>query len=188
MDQRRLVLVGVGIAALALLGLGLLIAQDDGAAPDRPPPPKVERPRPTPSTVPAPAPQFTRVQVPAPAGVDRPDFPAVRPEPADLAPDEYRAMNYAMDDVINGAREVCIRPWIDATDEPLTAEFVFDAVLYDGRMFDFGLRSLSAEVPGDVMDCMRDQAWFSEWPDFDLRGQLMLQRKVEVQNEAERFR
>jgi hypothetical protein len=185
MDQRVVVGLGIGAAVFAIVLLGLLIAQDTGGEVDELDPPApvvVAEPRPAQEV--RPAPQYTRVAVTAPEGLAPTEPMPKRPAPADVGPDEYRAMNYAMDDVIGGAREECIQPWLDRTPDALTSEFVFDAVLYDGRMVDFGLRSLSSEVPAEVMGCIRDQAWYSDWPDFDIEGQMTLQRSVEVQNRA----
>jgi hypothetical protein len=186
MDQRVLVGLGMAAAVVAVLLLGLLIAQDTGSqvAEAPAPAPVAPAPAPPPPVGTAPAPRFARVAVTAPPDVAPTEPLPERPVAADVGPEQYREMNYAMDDVINDAREECIRPWLDRTPEARKAEFVFDAVLYDGRMYDFGLRSLSTEVPGEVMSCIRDQAWYGEWPDFELKGQLTLQRSVEIPNRA----
>lgn len=186
MDNRVLVWGGLGLAALAFLLLALLIAQDTGGELEAADPVVVAVPEPREAPEVAAAPRYARVPVPAPDGVERPEPPPVRPPSADVTPDEYRAMNYAMDDVIRNARQACIEPWLDETMSALEAEFVFDAVLYDGRMYDFGLRSLSSDVPAPVMDCMRDQAWYGDWPDFDIRGELTLQRSITAKNQAAR--
>jgi hypothetical protein len=93
-------------------------------------------------------------------------------------------MNFAVDGVLRAARTECLEPWLDQTaSEPggqLPAEFVFDAVLHDGRMVDMGFRSLEREVPTDVIQCVADKAWYAEWPEWDLQGELRLQRSITV--------
>ncbi|HHO53819.1 MAG TPA: hypothetical protein ENK18_23840 [Deltaproteobacteria bacterium] len=178
MDRRLTLLAAIG-SLVAVLLLGALIAQDTTPDPPIAPPPVASSVAPS-----APAPRATRVQLPRPADVQLPEPPREPPAPAELTPDDRRRMNYAMNDVLIEAREACILPWIDGLEEPLKAEFVLDAVLYDGHLYDVGIRSLDLEMPTSVRDCIADKAWYGDWPSWDLQGELRLQRSVAYRNAA----
>lgn len=177
---RRPALAGaILVAVLLAVGLGLALWPDTG--PDVTPAP-TPAPRPAVPEPPPPAPPLaanTRVQVRPPPGVEPPQMPDERPEPAPITPDDRRTMNYAMDDVIKNARAECLDDWI--TEEGAPTELVFDGVLYDGRLVDFGMRSLGPQVPESVVECVADAVWYGDWPEWDLRGELRLQRSIEVQ-------
>ena len=93
-------------------------------------------------------------------------------------------MNYAVDDVLKLAREDCLVPWLSemqsSEGELEPAEIVMDVVLYDGQMADITFRSLTYDVPRDVVDCVAERAWSAEWPSWDLSGELRLQRSASV--------
>jgi hypothetical protein len=181
--DKRLVIGGIGALVVAILLLGLLIAQDTGPdLGDVPPAPEVQvEPRPDPGPV---ASKAVRHALKPPADIEPPEPPDERPAEAAVTPDDRRAMNYAVDHVLRAARDECIVPWLDTIPEPTNAEFVFDAVLYDGQLYDVGLRSLSLDMPGEVVDCVADRAWYADWPTWDLGGELRLQRQVEYRNAA----
>jgi hypothetical protein len=168
--DRRLV-IGGGLVVAALLGLALIVALAPDTGPDVPEPAPRAAPRPV-------APDSARVRIRPPKGVEAPEPPDERPEPAKVTPDLRREMNYAMDGVIRTARRECVDAWVaDAGG----AELVFDAVLYDGRLVDFGLRSLGEPLPDDVVACVADAVWYGDWPEWDLPGEMRLQRSVELE-------
>lgn len=175
----RVVLGGVGVALLAAL-LWVLIAQDT----DVPEAETVAVATPEKRPADAPVQMATRAKVPRPEGIDEPEWPEERPPPTTITPDDKRKMNYAVDDVLRDAREECILPWIDDLPDPLEAEFVFDAVLWDGQLYEAGIRSLNAEIPQDVLTCIGDKVWIREWPTWELNGELRLQRAISYRNEA----
>ncbi len=186
MNQRALVVAGAAVVAVVLL-LGL-IAQDTEIDPSEVDVPEVE-------AEPAPA-EVDVVEVPAPpepsrgGPLQRPDdvpegdFPEEAPPPADITPDVKRDMNYAVDDIVRAARDECIVPWIDEIPDPTEAEFVFDAVLWNGVLYDASIRSLNVDIPPTVMDCIRDRVWYQDFPEFALPGEVRLQRNVSYRNEA----
>jgi hypothetical protein len=171
MDRRWL----LGVLGLAF-GLTLLAVLWT-AADERPPPAPRERP----SRVPRPTPPATRVGLPAPLGVEPPEAPDERPEPAHVTGDDRRLMNVAVDDVLTAARTDCLVPWLGRDGDGAPEEVVFDAVLHDGRLVDVGIRAMRLELPSDVLQCVADRAWYAEWPEWDLPGELRLQRSIEVQ-------
>lgn len=90
-------------------------------------------------------------------------------------------MNYAVDGVLREAKAQCLAPWLARQPEPPpSAEFVFDALLFDGQLADIGMRSLTLDVPAEVVSCVADMAWYTDWPTWDLRGELRLQRSFDV--------
>jgi hypothetical protein len=166
---------GLVLLAVATLWLGAMLVLD---AMDPPPSsaPDPKEPRPT-----APAGyQSQRIGLEPPPGVDRPALPREPPKPALLTPDDRRAMNFAVDDVVKAAKRDCLLPWLAKVAPDATSEFVIDAVLYDGRVVDIGLRSLDRELPPDVTSCVADRAWLSDWPEWDLPGELRLQREFDL--------
>lgn len=176
----RVVAGGIVVVVVAAL-LWALIAQDTSVeAPES----EVKVERPAPRAPDAPVQMATRAKVPRPAGIDEPEWPEERPPPSMITADDKRKMNYAVDDVLRDAREECILPWIDALPDPLEAEFVFDAVLWDGQLYEAGIRSLNAEIPQDVLTCIGDKVWIREWPTWQLEGELRLQRQISYRNEA----
>ena len=181
MDRR--VVVGGGIfAVLAVLLLGALIAQDTS-------PGEVEVPEPAPVEVAepdpeAPIPRGDNGSTPPPDELHHADFPEERPPPAVVTPDDKRKMNFAVDEAMTAAREDCILPWIDEIAEPTEAEFVMDVVLWNGRIYDYSIRSLTLDLPRDVLGCIGDKVWYQEWPTWELPGELRLQRQVKYRNSA----
>lgn len=75
------------------------------------------------------------------------------------------------------AKRECVRPWVEAMGEPV--EIVMDAVLHDGVVVDFRLRTLT-EIPEEVLDCVRDQVWAIEWPTADASGEMSFQNVIAV--------
>ncbi len=172
----RIVLVAAGLVVLALLVLVLVVVVGGGPAPEAPPAPRTRVVR---AEGARPAPRSVRVPLPAPAGREHPD-PSTRQEPARLDADIKREMNHAADDVLSEARSRCLQPWVDDEIEAPT-EVVFDFVLHDGELADIGLRSLSREMPADVVSCVADAVWEAEWPGFgQLPGELRLQRSLDL--------
>jgi hypothetical protein len=113
--------------------------------------------------------------------VEPPRVPDERPPDVPLSPDDRRTMNYAVDGVLKEAKTQCLAPWLDKMpDAPPSAEFVFDALLFDGQLADIGMRSLTLDVPADVVSCVADLAWTTDWPTWELRGELRLQRSFDV--------
>lgn len=182
--DRRLMFLAVSASLVAVFLLGALIAQDTTpeAPAEHPAAPAARAPARSASAEPAPV--AVRVPLRRPAGVQLPEPPEEAPEPAYLSPDDRRLMNHAMNDVLSEARDACILPWLDEQQEPLKAQFVLDAVLYDGQLYDVGIRSLDLEMPGAVSDCIADKAWYGDWPSWDLSGELRLQRSVAYKNAA----
>jgi len=178
MIARGVLALALTLSLLGLLMLGMLIAQDTIPEPAEDAPPQVAAVRPHPAPL-------VRQPLRPPPGITPPEPAAERPSPAQLEPADRKLMNYAVDNVLKEARDDCILPWIDAIEDPLTAEFVFDAVLHDGQLFDVGLRSLSAEVPPTVLDCVAEKAWLGDWPTWNIQGELRLQRSTSYQNQAE---
>ncbi|MEQ1504575.1 MAG: hypothetical protein ABMB14_20215, partial [Myxococcota bacterium] len=72
----------------------------------------------------------------------------------------------------------CLDPWIASIGEP--DELVIDAVLVDGRLSDVGLRAMHHPLPADVLTCVAERAWYADWPEWDLGGELRLQRSFEL--------
>jgi hypothetical protein len=169
--DRRLAFGGAAVVALLVaLGLALTFGGPDEAAPtSRPDPKKVEA-----------RPSGGRQVLRRPADVEAPEVPDERPEAAQVTPDVRREMNYAMDGVIQAARRDCLGPWITKQGTG-NVEFVFDAVLWDGRLVDFGMRALGPEVPEEVVSCVADAVWYGEWPEWELAGELRLQRSIELE-------
>ena len=90
-------------------------------------------------------------------------------------------MNYAVDAVLQEAKVSCLEPWLKNNPEaPPSSEFVFDALLFDGQLADIGMRSLSLDVPAEVVGCVADAAWYNDWPTWDLDGELRLQRSFDL--------
>lgn len=171
------VVAGVAVAGLfaAVLLFALTTSPDPG-----PPAPKVRPARPA-APVPVPGAPSVRRSVPPPTGVEAPEPPDERPEPAKVTPDLRREMNFAMDAVLRAARQDCLQPWLDVDPSGPPVEVVFDAVLFDGKLVDFGLRSLGPAVPDEVVACVADAVWYGDWPDWEIRGELRLQRAVELE-------
>jgi hypothetical protein len=176
MTGRQATWAGVAVLLVLLGGLAVLLSAPDTG----------ERPAPRPVEVPAPRPVPRAQHIPLrpPPDIEVPDPPRERPPPAEITPDDRRTMNFAVDGVLRAARTECLEPWLDqSASEPggeRPAEFVFDAVLHDGRMVDMGFRSLEREVPADVIECVADKAWYAEWPEWELRGEQRLQRSITV--------
>jgi hypothetical protein len=173
--ERRVVAGLSAVALLAVLAAAVLSRDPDSPGPPTPPP------SPAPVAPPSPAPIAVRVALPPPADVDPPAVPEERPADVPITPDDRRAMNYAVDDVLKEAEAQCLEPWLARLPErPGRAEFVFDALLFDGQLADIGMRSLTVDVPADVVSCVADAAWYADWPSWDLRGELRLQRSFDV--------
>ncbi len=138
---------------------------------------------PRPTVTPAPArpeaaPRASqRISLEPPPERERPVRPEVV-EPTPLTPDMRREMNYFVDDILKASRDDCILPWLDQMEPGTEAEFVIDAVLYDGQMYDVGIRSLDHELPGSVRSCIGDKAWSRDAPELDLSGEIRLQRSA----------
>ena len=41
-------------------------------------------------------------------------------------------------------------------------------------------RVAKPQLPPDVLACVADRAWYAEWPEWDLAGELRMQRLVSV--------
>ncbi|MEM6927741.1 MAG: hypothetical protein AAF602_12480, partial [Myxococcota bacterium] len=146
-------IAGLGVVALAAVGGAVAMYLFGEGTPDviekpaRPPRPTVKPARPgVGAIVPT-----RRVSLAPPADRERP----VRPdeaEPTNLTPGMRQEMNYFVDDILDAAHDTCIRPWMRELPPSVTAEFVFDAVLYDGQMYDIGVRSLDHEMPDDLQN------------------------------------
>lgn len=78
------------------------------------------------------------------------------------------------------AKRECVRPWVEEMGEPV--EIVLDALLHDGVVVDFRLRTLT-EIPDEVLDCVRDQVWSVEWPMADGSGEMSFQNVIAVDPE-----
>jgi hypothetical protein len=172
MDRRLLVLI-VALVAIGGAGFVWLLSADtpNGAAPAAS------------GARLAQAPRQQRASLPPPPGQALPrDLPppSERVQATHLTPEERGSMNQAVDGVLATAREECLRPWLQSLGDPNPSEFVFDAVTYDGRLVDIGIRSLQHDIPGDVMTCVDDKAWDAEWPEWDVQGELRLQRHIEI--------
>jgi len=177
MDRRLIAGLGV-IAVLAIVAAVLLPMRRPDAAP---PPEHVERPKPATPAPARPAPIAVRVALPPPSDVEPPRLPEQRPPDVAITPEDRRAMNYAVDGVLREAESQCLEPWLAKLPErPSSAEFVFDALLFDGQLADIGMRSLTVDVPADVVSCVADMAWYADWPTWDLRGEIRLQRSFDV--------
>lgn len=177
-------MVGTAVILVALVG-GLIsvIALDDptsvSAPTDDPLPP---RPSVTPSP-PRPSAgraSAQRVSLAPPPERARPEMPD-NPRQLTLTPEMRREMNYFVDDIVKDARDKCILPWLGGLADP-QAEIVFDAVLYEGQLYDVGIRSLDLDMPERVRSCIGDQAWSQEVPSLDLPGEVRLQRSATFLN------
>lgn len=179
-SSNRTWIAGVGVAVIAVVaGVGSLLYFDEPTVDpiDNPVPP-----RPPPTVEPAPprpvlAPGRSRVSMPPPDDRDRPIKPD-NPTPAPVTPELRREMNYFVDDMMTAARDKCILPWMEEFDDGTTAEFVFDAVMYDGQMYDFGIRSLDHDLPESIQACIADEVWAQEAPTIELAGEVRLQRSA----------
>ncbi len=180
MDRRLIGLAAVG-SFLAISLLGLLIARDTTPEAVSPAPPA---PAVAPPAAPTASPQATRVPLPRPPDHEGPEVPRERLPTVEITAEERQSMNYAIDDVLAEARDDCLLPWIDDLEAPTRAEFVFDVVLYDGEIYDIGLRSLDLPLPASVSDCVAEVSWGASWPTWDLQGELRLQRSVAYRNAA----
>lgn len=175
MDRRPIAALAVLVAATLLVVLGIaLTAEHDATDADPRPSPA---PRPGATSVAA-APRAVRASLPPPAGIDRPEPPPEPPPPAEITGEDRRLMNVSVDAVLRAARAECLEPWLDGLGDG--DEFVFDTVLYDGRVFDVGIRAMAHDIPGDVLACVADRAWYADWPEWDLPGELRLQRSIDI--------
>lgn len=176
--QGRIVLIGVGLVSLAVLLLMALVIAGSSDGPEEQPAPapaaRTSRSEPVRA-----APRAVRVPLPAPAGRAHPDV-RERLAPVHLTGDLKFTMNSAVDDAIRPARLQCLEPWVDSLTDARETEFVFDAVIHDGALADIGLRSLTEAVPEDVVACVADVVWDSDWPPMDVPGELRLQRTLTV--------
>lgn len=170
MDRRWILGIGA-LFGLVLLGVWWAATSDAPV-----PPPSARKPVATAPKRPA----NTRIPLPAPQDIPPPVLPRERPEPAQLTPDDRQRMNIAVDAVLTAARTECLVPWLGREGDGEPVEIVFDAVLNDGRLVDVGLRSMRLEVPPDVLDCVADRAWYADWPEWDIAGELRLQRSIDV--------
>ncbi len=175
--ERRLVAGLIVVAVLAIVGAVFLMRRPEPA----PPVEHVVRPQPVKPAPAQPAPKAVRVPLPPPADVEPPRLPDERPPDVALTPEDRRSMNYAVDGVLQEAKTQCLEPWLAKVPErPARAEFVFDALLFDGQLADIGMRSLTLDVPADVVSCVADRAWYADWPTWDLRGEIRLQRSFDM--------
>ena len=175
--ERRLV-AGLILVALIAIVAALVLMRRPDPPPEEPP---VARPSPVRPAPAVPAPKAVRVALPPPADVEPPRLPNERPPEVALTPEDRRSMNYAVDGVLREAKSQCLEPWLAKLPErPATTEFVFDALLFDGQLADIGMRSLTLDVPADVVSCVADTAWYADWPTWDLRGEIRLQRAFDV--------
>ena len=175
--ERRLLAGLIVLGVLAIVIASLWTRRPDPAPPEVP----VVRPPPVKAAPAAPAPKAVRVPLPPPADVEPPRLPEERPPDVAITAEDRRSMNYAVDGVLREARTECLEPWLAKLPErPANAEFVFDALLFDGQLADIGMRSLTVDVPADVVSCVADMAWYADWPTWDLRGELRLQRSFDV--------
>lgn len=120
-----------------------------------------------------------------PPDVTSPPERTFRAPPVTLTAEDRRTMNYAVDDVVRAGRDACLYPWLESETFDVPAEFVLDAVLFDGGLADMTFRAIGRDVPPDVVSCMADQVWYTEWPTWELEGELRLQRHF-VLNPADR--
>lgn len=181
---------GVVVVVLAMAGAAVTtILVDEGLDPvvedPDPPPPRPTvtpaQPRPRPDVVDTRTTQ--RISLQPPEGHELPNRPdTIELNP--LTPDMRREMNYFVDDILKASRNACIMPWLEEIGPGTRSEFVFDAVLVDGEMYDIGVRSLDRELPGEVSGCISDQAWSQEMPKFDFPGEVRLQRSISYQSEG----
>lgn len=177
-------IAGAGVAALAVvLGVGGLVAfqtpqgPTDGVDPvPVPPRPTVDPAAPRPAAL-AVANGRARVSLPPPEDHELPE-PPEDPTPPPITPEVKREMNVFVDDLLRAASEGCVLPWLEEFEEPTQAELVFDAVMYDGQMYDFGMRSLDHDLPERVQRCVADEVWALPSPTIDLTGEVRLQRSA----------
>lgn len=169
--MRRNVIVLVGALLLMLVvGVGGLVLLDAQQVD----PVVAAAPVPAKSAPDVPASQ--RVALPAPPGVDLPPPSRTGRQPVRLTPEDRRLMNFSVDDVLRAARADCLQSWVNAGGQDV--EIVFDVLLSDGRVMDIGMRSLGQAVPQEVVGCVADKAWIADWPEWDLPGELRLQRAI----------
>jgi hypothetical protein len=95
-----------------------------------------------------------------------------------MTPEDRRLMNFSTDDMLKVVRAECLQPWVN--ERAAEVELVFDVLLSDGRVMDIGMRPIGAEVPPEVVSCVADKAWMNDWPEWDLPGELRLQRMITV--------
>jgi hypothetical protein len=119
-----------------------------------------------------------RLALPPPAGIEAPPASRAGPRTARMTPDDRRAMNVSVDDMLKVARADCLQPWVNDAGKPV--ELVFDVLLSDGRVSDIGMRPLGATVPEQVVSCVADKAWLADWPEWDLPGEIRLQRSINM--------
>ncbi|MBX2796199.1 MAG: hypothetical protein KTR31_00980 [Myxococcales bacterium] len=181
--MNRRTIAGLAVIAVIVAGLALFALGPQDTEPDVPEP--VERPETKQDREVVKAyPRAKPIPLPRPPDIEVPEPLEDRPSPVDIGHEEKLEMNYAVDDVLKEARDSCIVEWIDGIADPTEAEFVFDAVLVDGRLSDVTMRSLNLEMPQTVADCIRDAAWYADWPTWDLEGELRLQRQISYRNAA----
>ncbi|MEN0063646.1 MAG: hypothetical protein AAGA48_15955 [Myxococcota bacterium] len=176
-------IAGVAVAALAVIGgIVSMLVLDEQVGPAGGPTPEPVPPRPTvtPSPVKPTIRPGARLSLPPPDDLSRPERPE-NPEIVPLTADMRREMNYFVNEIVKAARDECILPWMEGFAEPTTAEFVFDTVLYDGQMYDVGIRSLDHDLPEAVRSCIGDQAWSQQVPEVELNGEVRLQRSTTFQ-------
>jgi hypothetical protein len=171
-DRRLAIAIGALIAAAALTLL-VLLAFPPSTGPEVP---AVPRGR----TRSIPVPRAIRATLPPPPDIERPALPEEPLPPAQITPEDRRQMNFAVDGVLKAARAECIGPWLANIGAEQADEFVFDAVLYEGRLYEVGLRAMGHDIPPDVLDCVADRVWYAEWPEWDLPGELRLQRSLQM--------
>lgn len=111
------------------------------------------------------------------------EAPPSRPEAehVPMDPEETQAFQRAAMRASGLAEAQCLEPWAQRTpavdaDQP-EAEVVMDTILDDGVVVDVRLRGL-VDLPPDVLDCIRDVAWATDWPEADSSGQLVFQHTL----------
>ena len=175
--QRTVGLVTALIFVLAFLALLWVATRQPDVTP-----PVAAPATPPPSPLPAPpeAPELGAMQrrpLPAPEGVRPPQPPPDAPA-AQLGAEQWRDYNTAIHEIVVQARTECLRPYAQQAGLG-KVEVILDAVLWDGRVVDFGIRGLQ-DVPDHVLDCVADLAWSTPIPEHDIPGELRLQRAIPV--------
>ena len=181
MDASRARWVIAAVVVLACLGSWWALTRAGRPGPVYvavPPPPARALAEPTP-VEPGPRPEprveprtyhLTRDEAPPPAPRERAS------EPMEL--EELHSFQRAGVETAGHAKRECLRPWAEQTGAEV--EVVMDAVVHDGVVVDFRLRSLT-ELPDDVLDCVRDQVWAVEWPMADVSGEMTFQETIHIE-------
>ncbi len=177
MDGRRLLALAVAMVVLALVAVMAWTLRPDTTPDPAPEHVLPETERRVRKVYPLPNP---RPVVPEPAAAPEPD---VVPEPGPVPKEVSIEFAGATMNALAEVRVECVDPWLES-DGPEEAEFALNAVVVDGAVADIELLTVIDDLPDDVVDCIRDVAWSTDWPEVEMVGEVRYQRAVKAKRRS----